>query len=414
MYFGCLLWCVLVRAPGSHGGYFFFQLPLEVGTTSQESFNMFPSLDLENFNSQGSPFDEDPMSDGSQYQPCSDSWDDFQALSPFGLDWEMEQEFFKSDNNDFGCKTQGPTLAELNNQRSTSPLINPEMERLHRIATRSDSERPSTGTSSSCDIKIRINGPENTDLIKEKAFSSTRTGNRNYHGGENFQKGLNSEKCGAIEQESIVSSGTNVSSTPKIKQEPTETIELKHSDLMKKIAYLEAKSNNQNPNIVPNNSTGYSDLTVPTNHRRTSSESSSIEDDHLAVIREESADEELDSDDDYYDDSHARDSLEVPAKQRKGRRGDLEDMNPNPRKLLEISRELNRLTKIITDLKPIHSLPITARNKSKKEKNKLASRFVFKFFFDIVQVFFLLLCNFSCTRVGHNRKLNLMGIMLFT
>ncbi|KXJ28650.1 CREB3 regulatory factor [Exaiptasia diaphana] len=268
----------------------------------------------------------------------------------------MEQEFFKSDVNELECKTQGPTLAELNNQRSLSPLINPEMERLHRIATRSEIEGVST-TISHNDVKVRPEIPERKkDLIK---IEKTK-----YYNEENSQNVDKTKREPFPSQACVLSSYT-------VKQEPTETIELKDSELMKRIAYLEAKSNIQ-PSCEVAQNASYSKLTSEQSHSRTSSESLD-EDEHLAVIQEESADEEIDSEDDE-DDSHAKDNFEVPAKQRKGRRGDMEDMNPNPRKLLEISRELNRLTKIITDLKPIHSLPINARNKSKKEKNKLASR----------------------------------------
>lgn len=341
--------------------FYFFQLPVEVETCSKDTLTVFPSVDLDDLSCQGSPFDDDPLSDSSQYQPCSESWEDFQSLSPFGFDWEMEQEFFKSDVNELDCKGQGPTLAELNNQRSLSPLINPEMERLHRIATRSEMDGASTNISS-LDIKLR---PEISSERKKDLVKSEKT---NYYDEENTQI------VDKIKREPFPSRSC-VLPTYTVKQEPTETIELKESELMKRIAYLEAKSNIQ-PSCEVAENTRYSELTSEQCHSRTSSESVD-EDEPLSVIQEESADEEIDSEDDE-DDSHAKeDNFEVPAKQRKGRRGDMEDMNPNPRKLLEISRELNRLTKIITDLKPIHSLPMNARNKSKKEKNKLASRFVY-------------------------------------
>lgn len=380
-----------------------------MGTNSKDSFTDFPSLDFDDLNYDGSPFDEDPLSDSSQYQQSSESWEDFQSLSPFGLDWEMEQEFFKSDITDLECKKQGPTLAELNNQRSTSPLINPEMERLHRIATRSELEQSSS--SSPCDIKIRVDGPDNSEASKKNMLSCTRTKNNDGYSVESYPQGLNSQSCGSgmRAQESTVIPRVNASSTITIKQEPTETIELKHSDLMKRIAYLEAKSNSQDANAQSSGVQNFTDVTAHSNRRRTSSECSSIDDEHLSVIREESADEDMDSDDDF-EENHVKDNLEVPAKQRKGRRGDVEDMNPNPRKLLEISRELNRLTKIITDLKPIHSLPMTSRNKSKKEKNKLASRLVY----NIVRNSNCYASTHCSTLVRDHNKLSLTGIMLLT
>jgi len=58
----------------------------------------------------------------------------------------------------------------------------------------------------------------------------------------------------------------------------------------------------------------------------------------------------------------------------KARRGDGNDLTPNPKKLLMIGLELKKLGKIITELAPVTDLPVNARNKTRKEKNKLASR----------------------------------------
>ncbi|RWS14055.1 hypothetical protein B4U79_01727 [Dinothrombium tinctorium] len=58
----------------------------------------------------------------------------------------------------------------------------------------------------------------------------------------------------------------------------------------------------------------------------------------------------------------------------KARRGDGNDLTPNPKKLLMIGLELKKLSKIINDLTPVAEVPVTARNRSRKEKNKLASR----------------------------------------
>lgn len=58
----------------------------------------------------------------------------------------------------------------------------------------------------------------------------------------------------------------------------------------------------------------------------------------------------------------------------KARRGDGNDLTPNPRKLLMIGLELKKLGKIINELAPVTDLPINARTKTRKEKNKLASR----------------------------------------
>lgn len=58
----------------------------------------------------------------------------------------------------------------------------------------------------------------------------------------------------------------------------------------------------------------------------------------------------------------------------KARRGDGNDLTPNPRKLYNIGMELKKLGRIINDLTPVSELPFNARHKSRKEKNKLASR----------------------------------------
>lgn len=61
---------------------------------------------------------------------------------------------------------------------------------------------------------------------------------------------------------------------------------------------------------------------------------------------------------------------------KKSRRTDVEDLTPNPRKLLQIGNELRKLNKVISDLTPVSELPLTARPRSRKEKNKLASRYI--------------------------------------
>ncbi len=58
----------------------------------------------------------------------------------------------------------------------------------------------------------------------------------------------------------------------------------------------------------------------------------------------------------------------------KARRGDGNDLTPNPKKLLMIGLELKKLSKTINDLTPVAEVPVNSRSKSRKEKNKLASR----------------------------------------
>ncbi|XP_012259728.2 CREB3 regulatory factor [Athalia rosae] len=58
----------------------------------------------------------------------------------------------------------------------------------------------------------------------------------------------------------------------------------------------------------------------------------------------------------------------------KARKGDGNDLTPNPRKLFSIGRELDKLARVINDMTPVSELPFNARPKTRKEKNKLASR----------------------------------------
>lgn len=67
-------------------------------------------------------------------------------------------------------------------------------------------------------------------------------------------------------------------------------------------------------------------------------------------------------------------SLEGVKHAGKARRGDGNDLTPCPRKLHNIGLELSSLNDMINDLTPVNDVPFNARPKSRKEKNKLASR----------------------------------------
>lgn len=58
----------------------------------------------------------------------------------------------------------------------------------------------------------------------------------------------------------------------------------------------------------------------------------------------------------------------------KARRGDGNDLTANPKKLAAIGKELDKLGKEINHLTPVSEVPFPTRTKSRKEKNKLASR----------------------------------------
>ncbi|CAJ1054088.1 CREB3 regulatory factor-like [Xyrichtys novacula] len=59
---------------------------------------------------------------------------------------------------------------------------------------------------------------------------------------------------------------------------------------------------------------------------------------------------------------------------RKARKTDASDLTPNPQKLHNIGEQLQKLNAAIDGMGPVNDLPVVARARSRKEKNKLASR----------------------------------------
>ncbi|KAM9819273.1 uncharacterized protein ACBT44_009165 isoform 1-T4 [Syngnathus typhle] len=59
---------------------------------------------------------------------------------------------------------------------------------------------------------------------------------------------------------------------------------------------------------------------------------------------------------------------------RKARKTDASDLTPNPQKLHNIGEQLQKLNAAIDSVGPVNDLPALARARSRKEKNKLASR----------------------------------------
>lgn len=58
----------------------------------------------------------------------------------------------------------------------------------------------------------------------------------------------------------------------------------------------------------------------------------------------------------------------------KARRGDGNDITPNPYRLFQIGNELNKLNRHINSIAPVVEMPTGAKNRKRKEKNKFASR----------------------------------------
>ncbi|KAI1887034.1 hypothetical protein AGOR_G00201880 [Albula goreensis] len=59
---------------------------------------------------------------------------------------------------------------------------------------------------------------------------------------------------------------------------------------------------------------------------------------------------------------------------RKARKTDASDLTPNPQKLRNIGEQLHKLNAAIDGMRHVNDLPVVARARSRKEKNKLASR----------------------------------------
>ncbi|XP_078358819.1 uncharacterized protein LOC144643438 isoform X2 [Oculina patagonica] len=291
----------------------------------------------------------------------------------------MELEFFRNDVNE-DCKLAGPTLAELNDHRSLSPLINPEMERLHRIATRAEDDcSPSWDCTTTRKPQPYIALELTSDKTEKRVVQLKKE-----------PVPSNCENSERFEQASTVLKETE----KKLPSRPTWTLTRDITSLHckneaeKTVAMDDGKSSrmtilpeknlshdgiNQMPKLVSAEMKTRLYTEGAKVERDVEAERDSIEADPSSpAVDDESADEDMDSDDDFDVENHLHGA--GLARNRKGRRGEHDDLSPNPRKLLEISRELDRLNKVIGDLKPIHQLPQNARNKSRKEKNKLASR----------------------------------------
>lgn len=351
----------------------------------------------DSFGSVFSPFEDDDFDAGRTIFMGGTNgekfgWDNFQALpsSPlggYGGDFDVELEFFRSDRINEECKVAGPTLAELNDDhRSLSPLINPEMERLHRIATRTEGELSSSWDCSTSRkpqgyIALELTAenverPRSIEIKKEPVASIAS--NCEYN--DRFENPTNvrqterkppSKPTWTLTQENAWRS-TAEQLTPD-ERKPTRMIVLPDRKLG-----LGSDEVNRMPKLVSAEMKGplYEEREEGQSQKKVerNSEAETMEaEPNSPTMEEESADEEMDSDDDFDVGNHLQGA--GLARNRKGRRGEHDDLSPNPRKLLEISRELDRLNKVIGDLKPIHQLPQNARNKSRKEKNKLASRY---------------------------------------
>lgn len=359
------------------------QLPLDVESSFEDSFGVFSPFEDDDFEGGRTAFVGESNGGGGG----RNGWDNYLPSSPFGGlggDFEMELEFFKSDVNE-DCKVAGPTLAELNDHRSLSPLINPEMERLHRIATRAEGDcSPSWDCSTTRKpqpyIALELTSDKTERRVvqlKQEPVSSNCEHNERFEQPatvlKETEKKLPSKPTWTMTRDTTASL--------HCKNESEKTVATDDGKSSRMIVLPEKKLGNDGINQMPKLVSAevktriYMAGTAQREdvNAKVEAERESIEaDPGSPAADDESADEDMDSDDEFDVESHLHSA--GLARNRKGRRGEQDDLSPNPRKLLEISRELDRLNKVIGDLKPIHQLPQNARNKSRKEKNKLASR----------------------------------------
>eukprot|EP00118_Oscarella_pearsei_P029017 m.3479 g.3479 ORF g.3479 m.3479 type:complete len:343 (+) comp9457_c0_seq1:2417-3445(+) len=83
------------------------------------------------------------------------------------------------------------------------------------------------------------------------------------------------------------------------------------------------------------------------------------------------------------DDFDGQDDVERPSRKRSRRKDGSEDMSPCPARLMAINRQLAKLNEMMAEMTPVNVVPAHAKNKCRKERNKLASRCVFFGFFGL-------------------------------
>ena len=298
-------------------------------------------------------------------------------------DWEWMQEYEDISNalencpgiyercvdiNEICCKTErqmltGPTLAELNERRAMSPLINPDMKRLHLVATKTENNEKlqqfiENGTNRlqnrSCLTEINHPIPRNY-YVSESAVPLSQVKSENIPTTLRRMLVYGVNRPGALN--SYVNLDKNKSSSKVLE---TTNVALEES------APVEAKPGDLLAKPVPKELDALS-------------ESSDRE---VETIGEDDMSSGSDEDDDDYDEEVTPSKLF--GKSRKRKRSEAEDMTPSPKKLYEIGKQLDRLNRIINGLRPMDQSSLNAKNKTRREKNKLASRYVSLVRFDIL------------------------------
>ena len=304
-------------------------------------------------------------------------------------DWEWIQEYGDISNalencpgiyercvdiNEICCRTErqmlpGPTLAELNERRAMSPLINPDMKRLHLVATKNDSEKlhqfSENGVNRlqgrSCLMEINHTIPRKCH-VSEPVVPLSQVKNENIP--TTFRRmlvyGVN--RPGALNSYVNLEKNKCIDKLLETRNVPPE----EGTSLIAKSEDLEVEE-------------------VP----READTPSEASDREVETLGEDDVSSGSDEDDDEYDDEST--PTKLPRTSRKRKRSEAEDMTPNPKKLHEIGKQLDRLNRIINGLRPMDQSSANAKNRTRREKNKLASRCV-----DLVLVS-LLICLMQLT-----------------
>ena len=267
--------------------------------------------------------------------------------------------------NEICCKTDrhlltGPTLAELNEGRALSPLINPDMKRLHLVATKDENVEKVNQFNEhntlrlqnrSCLVEInhpipkKHHVPESiVPLSQVKSENVPTSLRRMLLYGVNRPGALNSFLSLERNKYKIPEEG-NSSIVPAEKVAPLEEKKSDGGEVKMESEASEADSPSE-----------ASDREVET-----------IGEDEMSSGSEDEEDDE--------DDDEAT-PTKLFGTSRKRKRSEAEDMTPNPKKLHEIGKQLDRLNRIINGLRPMDQSSVNAKNKTRREKNKLASRFV--------------------------------------
>ena len=290
----------------------------------------------------------------------------------------------------------GPTLAELNDTRSRSPLINPEMKRLHQVAiltvTDADEEpmcESASKAQSTSVLEQQLRTQHTASVYHEQHLPNHNNCSTTVSPPVSRSESIPIPKRAMKLAQSVCLSPPSPQDKKPLFQDRKPFEHFHHTQSIKQ--HFSAPQFGANY-LAPRGervASSYSAETISNSQlsqQQESETSASLE--QVAnraasntyqneVCDESDEDDDIDSEAEDIEDEYCPFQKEGKTQvRRKGRKSESEDMVPNPSKLLHIGRELDRLNKIISSLKPINEVPQHSRGRSRREKNKLASRYV--------------------------------------